>query len=226
MSRVLSILSRHPVFESLSPEQLEAVLAAGFSCKYAKSTLVALAGEAWPYLFLVLEGRIQAFKESSEGRSLMIGAIESGELFWGLAFFHPEVGQPASLEASEDSELYLWEHDRLLPFLLQHGRVSWELSRLMVTRMLRASDLVEGLAFQPVAGRVARFLLEQAPPDMTPSPRDLTLDQIAAHTGTTREVVCRYLRSFSDEGLIHITRTEYQVTDRDGLERVSRQVKG
>lgn len=40
------------------------------------------------------------------------------------------------------------------------GRASWELSRLMADQMQRAGDLVEGLAFQPVAGRLARLLLD------------------------------------------------------------------
>ena len=80
--------------------------------------------------------------------------------------------------------------------------------------------------FQPVAGRVARFLLEQTTPNQTTSPRHLTLDEIAAQIGSTREMVCRYLRSFSEAGLIDITRTEYQITDREGLQGISRQAKG
>ena len=225
-SKILALASASPVFGGLSQGELEAVLAAGFMRQYPKDSILAHADDLWPYLFFVIDGKVDAFKESSEGRSLMIGAIETGDIFWGLAFFHPQVGMPVRLEASEDSQVFLWERERFLPFLLNNGRLSWELSCLMVTRMLRASDIVEGLAFQPVAGRVARFLLEQSSTDMTPSPRDLTLDQMAAHIGTTREMVCRYLRSFSEEGLINITRTEYYITDRERLRQISSQVKG
>lgn len=225
MSEILSLAS-HPVFASLSEQEQEAVYAAGFPRKYRKGSYIAMAGEIWPYLFLVIRGKVSAVKVSSEGRSLLISSIEAGDIFWGLAFFHPDVGMPVSLEAIEESCILLWERERFLPFLLNNGALSWELSRMMVTRMLRASDIVEGLAFQPVAGRVARFLLEQTPEDLTTSPRHLTLDQMAAHIGTTREMVCRYLRTFSDEGLIDITRTEYQITDRERLMKLSSHVKG
>lgn len=226
VSKVASLAAANSVFGSLSPAEIEAVLTLGFMRAYPKGSLIVLEGETWPYLFLIVDGKISAFKESSEGRNLMIGSFETGDLFWGLAFFHPEVGMPVNLEAREDCQVYLWERERFLPFLLNYGRISWELSRLMVSKMLVASGLVEGLAFQPVAGRVARFLLEQTSPSQTPSRRHLTLDEMAAHIGTTREMVCRYLRSFSEAGLIDITRTEYQITDREGLLGLTRQVKG
>jgi len=79
---------------------------------------------------------------------------------------------------------------------------------------MRASRILEDLAFQPVAGRLAYLLLEQfddQPGDtMT---RDLTLDDMAARIGSTREMVCRHLYNFADKGAILINRTEFQITD-------------
>ncbi|NJD58519.1 MAG: winged helix-turn-helix domain-containing protein, partial [Anaerolineae bacterium] len=44
--------------------------------------------------------------------------------------------------------------------------------------------------------------------------------------GSTREVVCRFLQQFADEQLIKITRTEFEITDRDGLLGIVRKVRG
>jgi len=41
----------------------------------------------------------------------------------------------------------------------------------------------------------------------------MTLDEMAAQVGTTREVVCRLLYRFADDGLITITRTEFTLLD-------------
>jgi CRP-like cAMP-binding protein len=91
----------------------------------------------------------------------------------------------------------------------------------------RASTVVEGLAFQPVAGRLAGLLVAfSAGREAEPIPRSLTLDEIASRIGTTREVVCRFLHRFADEGLIDITRTEFVVHDQVRLEELARQVKG
>jgi CRP-like cAMP-binding protein len=88
----------------------------------------------------------------------------------------------------------------------------------MVSRMLRASEIVEELAFQPVAGRLARLLIEYPGQSSSgPVARSLTLDDMAARIGSTREVVCRFLQQFADDKMIKITRTEFEITDRDRL---------
>lgn len=45
----------------------------------------------------------------------------------------------------------------------------------------------------------------------------MTLDEMAAQIGTTREMVCRMLYRFSNNEMIQVTRTEFVLTDRDGL---------
>ena len=88
--------------------------------------------------------------------------------------------------------------------------------------MERASAILGELAFQPVAGRVARLLLDHfKDADGDRLKRDLTLDEMAARAGTTREMVCRRLYNFSDPGLIHITRPEYYLTDKNGLTQLA-----
>jgi CRP/FNR family transcriptional regulator len=158
---------------------------------------------------------------------LILATFKAGEIFWGLAFFLEEAPMPASLLASQDSEIIVWRRHELLPLLLRNGSLSWELSRLMIRRVQVASDIVEKLAFQPVAGRLARLLIEVGGENpQKPIPRDLTLDEMAARIGTTREMVCRFLHRFSADGLIEITRTEFSVTDPKGLKDLAQHLKG
>jgi CRP-like cAMP-binding protein len=100
--------------------------------------------------------------------------------------------------------------------------MSWELSRLMVKRMQRASDIVENLAFHTVTGRLARLLLNRyRDAGHAPVARDLTLDEMAARIGSTREMVCRALYSFADDRMIQITRTEFIFTNREKLTQLA-----
>jgi CRP-like cAMP-binding protein len=218
MKNLSDILSRNPVFAAFSPADVEEAVRLASTRSYLKGEKVILYGDVWPYLFLVKNGEIEAMKESGEGRVLRVASFEVGELFWGLAFFHDDAPMPVTLDAREDSSLYLWARKDILPLLLRNGKASWELSRLMAERMQRASEILEGLAFQPVAGRLARLLLEnfETAGDAAIS-RHLTLDEMAAHIGTTREMVCRALYSFSDKKLIEVTRTEFVLTNRAGL---------
>lgn len=218
MTILSEFLGKNPVFASMAGPDFAQVAQMAFSRSYRKGEKVILFGDVWSHLFLVGQGTVEAVKESGEGRSLRVASFGAGDLFWGLAFFHEGAPMPVSLDVREDSLLYLWSRETLLPILLRNGQASWELSRLMADRMQRASELVEGLAFQPVAGRLARLLLEnfETAGDSAIS-RHLTLDEMAARIGTTREMVCRALYSFSDKKLIEVTRTEFILTDRDGL---------
>jgi CRP-like cAMP-binding protein len=218
MTAVLKLLRLNPVFQPLSETEQEEFASLARMREYQKGEFLCHNGDAWPYLFLVTHGQIEAIKESVEGRSLLVATFHSNEIFWGLAFFDEQLLMPVTLLARKPCRIYLWHRDACLPFLLQHGALSWEISRLMVRRMLRASDMVEELAFQSVTSRLARLLLEQYPADQLSVERYLTLDEMAARIGTTREMVCRILYRFAAQGAIQINRTVFVFKDRQLLE--------
>jgi len=220
-SELLEILKTNPVFGSLNAANRDRLAGFAIAKVYRAGENVTLAGDHWPYLFLVAEGGVLAVKGSSEGRSLIVAEVGRGDLFWGLAFFEEKMANPVTLQCKPPSRLYLWPRQSLQPFLLENGGLTWELARLMVSRMLRASEVIEELAFQAVPGRLARLLLEQFPSGQQSAARHLTLDEMAARVGTTREMVCRALYRFADKKLINVTRTEFVLTDRDGLAQIA-----
>ncbi len=225
--KIKELLRQNSVFDSLSVPDLDRLLQQALCRQYQKGEYLTQAGDIWPYLFFLVEGSITAVKESIEGRSLVAISFKPGEVFWGVSFFIPDLLMPVALKVDTLSRLYLWSRDQLLPILLENGQVSWELSRLMVRRMLRASEIVEELAFQPVAGRLARLLIEYpGQASSGPIARSLTLDDMAARIGSTREMVCRFLQRFAEDDLIKITRTEFEITDRDGLMDMAQKVRG
>jgi len=223
---VNNIVSNHQVFTSLNSSKVEAILQAGSTINYKKNDIITHAGDIWPYLFIVVSGSVMAVKESPEGRSLIVEHFNSGDLFWGLAFFQEKAPMPATLVAHKASRLYLWNIETLKSFILANGPFSWELSRLMVTRLLRASEILEEIAFQPVAGRLARLLINLYQQENNPQiERALTLDEMAARINSTREMVCRLLHRFSEDQAIDITRTSFRIKDVSVLEKYTEKVK-
>ncbi|MDT8305554.1 MAG: Crp/Fnr family transcriptional regulator [Anaerolineae bacterium] len=210
------------LFSALNAAEQERWLEQGIRRTYAAGQIFVPRGTVWPYLFLVQSGKVQAEKESLEGRRLQVLTVNPGEVFWGTAFFLEDSRMPVSLEAVVESSLYLWPRERLLPLLLENSKALWHLSQVMVSRMTRASEIVEDLAFQPVAGRLARLLLERYGVTGSASmERDLTLDDMAARIGSTREMVCRALYRFSDDDLIQITRTEFTINKPSALAQLA-----
>jgi CRP-like cAMP-binding protein len=132
---------------------------------------------------------------------------------------------PASLEVKEACELYLWSKEALSPLMSRHPEALWDLIRLQAQTMRRAREIIYGFAFHPAAGRLARLLLANYPlQDGEATPRDLTLDDMAAAVGTTRELVCKLLYRFAEDGMLSLTRTEFIFTDRNKLEALAGQI--
>lgn len=209
-------------FSELPQPILQHVVDASRQRQYQAGDFIALYGETWPFLFLVESGRFQALKESQAGRSLVVLSLGPDDVFWGLSFFRETVPMPVSLRAETDGALVIWQREKLLPLLLREGKALWSLCGLLVERMQRASAIVEDLAFQPLAGRLAKLLLEEyGGHRQEPVLRDLTLEEMAARVGTTREMVCRVLYQLSDEGLIEITRTEFTLMEIERLEKMA-----
>lgn len=223
----VQLFRQNPVFASLTKDEQDRLMEQALVRQYPKGQYLTHSGDTWPYLFLLLKGTISAVKESAEGRSLVATLFMPGEVFWGVSFFHPDLTMPVALKVDAPSSLLLWSREQVLPVIMRNGTISWELSRLMVSRMLRASEIVEELAFQPVAGRLARLLIDY-PGQETKGPisRSLTLDNMAARIGSTREMVCRLLQRFADEEMIKITRTEFEITDREALVEMMQKVRG
>lgn len=222
METLTKLLTHNPPFSALNDAGRGEIARRAIHRTYEKGELFARQGEVWPYLLLVETGTIHALKESGEGRSLIVAAFEPGDIFWGLAFFHDESPMPVTLESHTPCRLYLWSRESLLPALLGNGPALWELCRLMISRMERASEIIDEMVFQPVAARLARLLLDHfGEAAAGPVARDLTLDEMAARIGTTREMVCRVLYRFSDQNLIHITRTEFALNDTNALTKLA-----
>jgi CRP-like cAMP-binding protein len=74
---------------------------------------------------------------------------------------------------------------------------------------------------------LARLLLEQYSDAVGDyRAREMTLDEMAARIGTTREMVCRQLSRFADQKAISINRTEFMITDQRKLEQLAQKGKG
>ncbi|MEN8173349.1 MAG: Crp/Fnr family transcriptional regulator [Chloroflexota bacterium] len=220
-SPLLEKLALNQVFASLNESDLTELAQLSISRDYDKDAWIVFYGDIWPNLFWIESGLITALKESPGGRSLIVATIEPGDVFWGTALFLDHAPMPVGLIAEKASRIHIWPRERILPIFLRNGKMSWELSRMMVNRMQHASDIVEELAFQSIPGRLARLLIDRYGEEDGPVARDLTLDEMAAHIGSTREMVCRALYRFADDDMIEITRTEFTFTNRDQLSQLA-----
>ncbi len=219
---LVRLLERAPVFAGLGPEARLAAAALAAPRSFGRGDTVANDGEDWPRVLLVAEGRVRMVKGSESGRVLAAVTLAPGEVFFSQTLFDGKP-LPASLEAETQCLVYLWDGPGLVRLIKDSPEALWQLAATLVQQTRKAAGVIDSLAFQPLPQRLARLLLERfGGAGAEPAPRSMTLDEMAAHIGTTREVVCRLLYRFADEGLISITRTDLNLRDRDRLAGLAR----
>jgi len=220
-------LAQNKVFSSLPPNEIRTIETLGVKRKYSKGEFVTYQGDKWPYLLFIQTGEFQALKESRNGRSFVIENFGPGEIFWGLALFDEGKNNPAAIRTAQKGRLLLWHKTQIEEIVSRNPQVAWGLFNLLAQKMSRVGEMVEELVFQPLTGRLANLLIEQF--DIVDSDvisRDLTLDQMAARIGSTREMVCKILYQFSDEKIINIQRTQLKINDRPRLYEIASRMKG
>jgi CRP-like cAMP-binding protein len=223
----LSQLAESSPFSFLSKSNLQIAKSLAISRKFLKGEFITHRDDIWPYLLFVHSGEFQAVKESGQGRTFVIETFTPGETFWGLALFEDDKPNPMAIQAAAPGEIYLWHKEKVAQIISADPQFAWGLFSLMGKRMGRAGEIVEELVFLPLPGRLANLLLnlnEEANDDYVT--RDLTLDDMAARIGSTREMVCKLLYTFSDKGIIELHRTAFKITDQDQLQEIAERMKG
>ncbi len=217
-----ALLRQNSVFQLLDPSDHETLIRAAREVTLEKGALLCHQGEVWPRAGLLASGAAQWSLVSPAGRRQVVFRLTAGEAIWGHSLFDDRP-MPASLEIIAPAQVYWWPREVIMPVLSRRVEVVWAVTREMVDWMRRVREVIYSLAFHSVAHRVARLLLEHYPPcEGRPVPRHLTLDEMAAMVGTSREFVSRVLQRLAREGVLQVRRRHLVFTDRRRLEQLAR----
>ena len=157
---------------------------------------------------------------SSGGKEHQLFKVKGGDVFWAHSFFDDQP-MPASLSADGQVLVYIWPRDIILPLLMKYPQAMWDIPKKLTGIMRNARDIIYGLAFQPVASRLAGYILDNLESSGQDSfTREMTLEEIATVLATSAEVVCRLLYQFQTDGILKITRTQISLEDQRALEKL------
>ena len=221
MTKLNDGLAQAPVFKKLAAADRAELIRLAEVKTYRKGEFICWQDEVWPKALYIASGRIEWTMLSPDGKRQVVFRLGAGDVVWGHSLFddHP---MPASLEVMARCRVCQWPREVVMPIVSRNVEAVWDVSRLLVLAMRHVREVVYGFAFHPVAGRLARLLLNHYQPiEGQHTPRDLTLDEMAATVGTSRELVCKVLYRFADAELIRINRTEFVFTDRKKLEELA-----
>ncbi len=220
MTDLINELVGKDVFAHFPTEVLAQLAEYSLSKKLTEGEYLCRQGEIWPYVFYLDEGQLNWSMVSSGGKEHQLFKVKSGDVFWAHSLFDDQP-MPASLSADGKGLVYIWPRDIILPLLMKYPRAMWDIPKKLTGTMRNAREIIYGLAFQPVASRLAGFLLDNLESSGQDSfTRDMTLEEIAKVLATSAEVVCRLLYQFQTDGILKITRTQISLEDQRALEKL------
>ncbi|MBV9606174.1 MAG: Crp/Fnr family transcriptional regulator [Solirubrobacterales bacterium] len=222
----IALLSRVPVFSTLSGEELAQVAQVTMSRRFEAGAVVFKEGDEGSTCYIVRTGRARAIREHPDGRSITLAHFDPGDIFGEMAMLDGE-RRSATVETTEETEAIAILSGDMHRLLREHPDISVKLIAALGQRLRDTNERLARQSFQTVQSRVAAALAQLvaaarsdpgdvAEPDILITTTQAELAQLA---GTSRESASRFLAVLERAGIITQGRGKLTVHDSEALGR-------
>lgn len=217
----LTVVRHVALFQGLDEAQLLKVYALLKERRYRKGEIIFHREDEGSCLFIICKGRVRIYLSSPDGREATVRIYGPRSTFGEFAVLD---GAPRSATAAalDDVSTLVLYRDDFLRLLRENFDLVQRMFAVLTERARYTTDYSEHLAFLSGPGRVAATLLQLAGVEahgFGPVRLELTQQELATFTNTTREWANHTLHEFAGQGLIALERGAVVVLDREGLRR-------
>ena len=216
-----ALLGDLPLFRGIEPDSLRELLSDATIQRFARNAVLFIQDDPATRVFVILEGWVKLFRETSEGNESTIAILSSGDSLAEAPFLHNGV-YPVSAIAVEESRLLVIPAARFARQLWSDVQYAQNVMASMAARMLGLMRQIEQLSAKSSAERLAGFLVRLCPPDSDSAVVAWPLDKalIAGRLGMQPETFSRALRKLARLG-VESRRNEVVVADLAALRAFS-----
>lgn len=199
-----------------SPQLAASLDEVKFTTVYPKGSLLFVEGEAPRGVFILCSGKAKMTTSSAEGRTLIVGSVEPGQIV-GASACVLNTPYELSVETTEPTQVNFITRDHFMQLLASHSEASMHAAQQLSTTLHKAQRDIRSFGLsQTTAERLAKLLLDWcAGEEETPSGVRLkvllTHEEIAQMIGTTRETVTRILSDFRRRHIIDVKGSTFLV---------------
>ncbi|MFH0777002.1 MAG: Crp/Fnr family transcriptional regulator [Candidatus Eisenbacteria bacterium] len=222
----VSIIRKIPFFANLSGPELLAISRRFTERRFEKGEYVFWEGEPSCYLYAIRKGSIKVFRESPEGRRIVLEILTAGDVC-GASGLLAGI-QIASAQAVEDTEVHAMSRDDFLSLLDTNKGLAREIIAFLGKKLVELHEMIINFASGRVEQRIASLLLGLSERHGSPVPGGtridvrLTRQDIADIVGTTVETTIRVMSRFRKRGIIGSSSKEIVITDKEALRQTLR----
>lgn len=195
---------------------------------YGEGEIIYRQGERATLLRVIAKGNVKLFRQTLEGKRVLLDILEPGEYFGSLSALGDKEYKETA-EAQTNSCILTIGLKELRSVLNEHPAVAVSLLEITSDRLTSSQDKIRQLTTMPVEQRIAQILLSLSDKFGEDSRHGLLIQlplsrkDLAEMAGTTSETASRYMSQFQEEGFIETGRQWVAIQDRDKLVKISQE---
>lgn len=217
---IVTMLTASPLFCGIPAETLTTML----EClrpkinDYGRNTYIAVEGEAYTGLGIVLSGEVAVIKESASGSRIIMAMIGPGDLFGEMIAFSPRQYWPASVLAQSSCKVLFLPPEKIIGECNNacgsYKQLIKNLLTILSTKALMLNQRVEYLAMKGMREKISVYLLDQYKMNRKHTfTLPLKRNELADFLNVSRTALSRELGRMRDEGIIEFYRTSVKINN-------------
>jgi CRP-like cAMP-binding protein len=167
LQKDMEILLKSALFKGITTSELPPLI----KClepkinTYKKSDLIAVSGDNFSSVGIVLNGEICISKENAAGGRIVMAVLKPGEMFGEIIVFSNQSVWPSTVQAQVDCRIIFIDRERITGVCSKacafHKTLVRNMLSIISERALMLNRKVEYLTIPGVRGKISAFLLEQ-----------------------------------------------------------------
>ncbi len=211
------------LYEMLCPHKLEDQQVEDHYYRYRKSQFIYFENEPSDQIYMIAKGRVKIGCYSNKGKEITKTILSRGEVFGELALTGETERKDFAQALVEDTVICPMNIDTMQQLMLDNKELNLKIFKLIGFRLRKLERRLESLVFKDARTRVVEFIKEMAQERgqkvgfETMVKNQLTHQDIANLTGTSRQTVTTILNELREQNLINFDRRKILIRDMDKL---------
>jgi len=204
-----------PILQRAIPHEVFEFQRCAYSMNLPTGKIVFSEGDRANAIALVLSGAARVFKIGRNGRQITLYRFGSGDfcILTANAILNVQPF-PANAMVEQRIEAVMIPEDTFRDWVQRYSLWREFVFITLSARLNSMLILVDEVVFRSMEARIASYLLQQC---RLQNPIRITHQEIAAELGSSREVISRILKGFTDSRIIRSVRGLIEVLDFDYL---------
>ena len=221
-NEIRKVIENSHLFNGLRADLIDEIASSATRKTVGAGEILFQKGDPADALWGVLSGRIVIEVGTDDGKQMVLGAFEAGEVFGevGVLDFGP---RRVAARAVQQSELFRLERKHFLRYLQSSPELCFRVFSLLCSHLRETTETLEDTALYKLPNRLAKRLSVLAADSRAGDGTVVHIGQsdLAGMLGVNREAVNRHLRAFEKDGLIALGRKVIEIVDQEALSRLA-----